>query len=266
MQDREVFVARKKRVLVIVPFPMTEEQLGFRQQQHASLDFGPDIQFDYRPVRAAGGNLVSPYDWSIGDIVVLEAGLSAQEDGYDAVCIDTVSDSGVSALRTILDIPVIGPGRAAFLLAMLLGDKFGVLAMWDRWSGLYKKTLEELGIGHKFVGVHSIDAGVDNRNLLSGKEEETFGQLEEGCWALINDRGADVICLGSTSMHQAHVHLSGKIPVPIINPGPVSYKLAEAVLGLGLSHSRQYYKPPIVRVDETLRAMLDGAVEVQKNP
>ena len=136
----------------------------------------------------------------------------------------------------------------------------------DRWAGLYKKTLEELGIGHKFVGVHSIDAGVDNRNLLSGKEEETFGQLEEGCWALINDRGADVICLGSTSMHQAHVHLSGKIPVPIINPGPVSYKLAEAVLGLGLSHSRQYYKPPIVRVDETLRAMLDGAVEVQKNP
>lgn len=254
----------KKKVLVIVPFPMTEEQLGFRQEQQASLDFGPDIQFDYRPVRAAGGNLVSPYDWTIGDLVVLEAGLSAQEDGYDAVCIDTVSDSGMAALRTILDIPVIGPGRAMFLMAMLLGDKFGVLAMWDRWSGLYKKTIEELGIGHKFVGVHSIDATVDNRNLLSGKEEETFGLLEEGCWTLINERGADVICLGSTSMHQSHLYLRDKIPVPIINPGPVSYKLAEAVLGLGLAQSRQYYKPPIVRVDDRLRAMLDGAVEEQK--
>ena len=48
-----------------------------------------------------------------------------------------------------------------------------------------------------------------------------------------------------------------------INPGPVSYKLAEAVLGLGLAQSRQYYKPPIVRVDDRLRAMLDGAVEEQ---
>ena len=254
----------KKKVLVIVPFPMTEEQLGFRQEQHESLDFGPDIEFHYRPVRAAGGNLVSPYDWTIGDLVVLEAGLSAQDDGYDAVCIDTMSDSGVAALRTILDIPVIGPGRASFLMAMLLGDKFGVLAMWDRWSGLYKKTMEELGIGHKFVGVHSIDAPVDNRNLLSGKEDETFAMLEKGCWALINDYGADVICLGSTSMHQSHAYLTEKIPVPIINPGPVTYKVVEAVLGLGLSQSRQYYKPPIVRVDDTLKAMLDGAVQVQK--
>ena len=65
-------------------------------------------------------------------------------------------------------------------------------------------------------------------------------------------------------MHQAHAYLTEKIPAPIINPGPVTYKIAEAILGLGLSHSRQYYKGPIVRVDETLNAMLDGAVEVQK--
>ena len=39
-----------------------------------------------------------------------EAGVTAQEDGYDAVCIDTMSDSGVNALRSMLDIPVIGPG------------------------------------------------------------------------------------------------------------------------------------------------------------
>jgi allantoin racemase len=250
----------KKKVLVIVPFPMTKEHLANRQEQQASLQFGPDIEFHYRPVRAAGGNLVSPYDWTIGDMVVLEAGLNAQKEGYDAVCIDTVSDSGAAALRTVLDIPVIGPGRAMFLTAMLLGDKFGVLAMWDRWSGLYKKTLEELGIGHKFVGVHSIDASVDNRNLLSGKEDEMFARLEEGCWHLINVMKADVICLGSTSMHQAHLYLRDRIPVPIINPGPVSYKLAEAILGLGLSQSRQYYKGPIVRVDEMLHAMLDGAV------
>ena len=57
-------------------------------------------------------------------------------------------------------------------------------------------------------------------------------------------------------MHQSHAYLTEKIPVPIINPGPVTYKVVEAVLGLGLSQSRQYYKPPIVRVDETLKAML----------
>ena len=63
---------------------------------------------------------------------------------------------------------------------MLLGDKFGVLAMWDRWSGLYKKTMEELGIGHKFVGVHSIDAPVDNRNLLSGQRRRDLRATRGG--------------------------------------------------------------------------------------
>ena len=44
---------------------------------------------------------------------MFEAGLSAEDDGYDAVCIDTMSDSGVNALRSVLDIPVIAPAKAS---------------------------------------------------------------------------------------------------------------------------------------------------------
>jgi allantoin racemase len=38
-----------------------------------------------------------------------------------------MSDSGMQPLRSILDIPVIGPGRASMLMACYLGDKFSVL-------------------------------------------------------------------------------------------------------------------------------------------
>ncbi len=43
--------------------------------------------------------------------------------GFDAVCIDTMSDSGVAALRSSLSIPVVGPGRASMLTAMMLGHR-----------------------------------------------------------------------------------------------------------------------------------------------
>ena len=42
---------------------------------------------------------------------MFEAGLDAADEGYDAICIDTMSDSGASALRSVLDIPVVPPAR-----------------------------------------------------------------------------------------------------------------------------------------------------------
>ena len=129
------------KVLVIVPFPMDADNLEKRRAQLKSVRLGPDIAFDFRAVSIAPANYVSQQDALLADIGILEAGLTAQADGYDAVCIDTVSDSGMAALRSILDIPVIGPGRHAMLTALMLGDRFSVVCMWDRWRPLYAKTL-----------------------------------------------------------------------------------------------------------------------------
>ena len=53
--------------------------------------------------------------WCLLILAILEAGLTAELDGFDAVCIDTMSDSGVAALRSSLSIPVVGPGRVLYV-------------------------------------------------------------------------------------------------------------------------------------------------------
>ena len=247
------------KVLVLVPFPMNEENLAMRRAQSESTSFGPDLEFHYRPVKWAGANFVGPYDYVVGDFTIMEAGLTAQEEGYDAVCIDTMSDSGVAALRAVLDIPVIGPGRATFLTAMLLGDKFGMLVMWDRWAGLYKKVMDELGIWHKYAGMQSIDIPPDRFNLLSGEEDETFPLLEKAGRKLVEENKADVIILGSTSMHQSQAYLAERLPVPVISPGPLTYALVQMLLTAGLSHSRTAYPRPVARSDDYIHGMLDSA-------
>jgi allantoin racemase len=60
-------------------------------------------------------------------------------------------------------------------------------------------------------------------------------------------------------MHQAHAYLAERLPVPVINPGPLTYKLAEAVLGLGLSHSRKAYPASPAPKPGMIRAMGDAA-------
>lgn len=248
-----------KKVLVIVPFPMSEANRNQRREQVQAVELGPDISFDFRSVRAAPRNYVSASDMVLADLGVLEAGLGAQAEGYDAVCVDTVSDSGVAALRSELSIPVIGPGRASVLMALMLGKRFSILAMWPHWRHFYEKTLSELGLAHACASIRALDATPDNQGLLSGKEQEIFPALEALGRACIDKDGADVILLGSTTMHQAHAHLAGNLPVPVINPGPLSYKLAEAALGLGLSHSRVAYPVSPAPRPELVHAMLDGA-------
>ena len=123
-------------VLVIVPFPMSENNLAKRRAQLDAVKLGGDLCFTFRSTKAAPRNYVSEADMVLADISILEVGQSAQEEGFDAVCIDTMSDSGVAALRSVLDIPVIGPGRASMLTAMLLGSRFSVVTMWKHWFHL----------------------------------------------------------------------------------------------------------------------------------
>lgn len=243
------------KVLVIVPFPMDADNLEKRRAQLKSVRLGPDIAFDFRPVSIAPANYVSAQDALLADIGILEAGLSAQADGYDAVCIDTVSDSGMSALRSVLDIPVIGPGRHAMLAALMLGERFSVVCMWDRWRPLYAKTLAELGLEHKCVSIRSADLQPNNQELLGGREDEVFPVLVEVAQRCIDEDRADVIVLGSTTMHEAHAYMAERLAVPVINPGPLSYRLADAAIRLRLSHSKTTYPTPLTPRADAIAAM-----------
>ena len=248
-----------KDVLVIVPFPMSEENLAQRRLQLDAVELSDQLRFTFRSTKAAPRNYLSEADMVLADVGILEVGQSAQEEGFDAVCIDTMSDSGVAALRSVLDIPVIGPGRASMLTAMLLGSRFSVVTMWKHWFHLYEKTIGDLGISDHVASIRSIDVAPDNQALLAGKEEDIFPLLLTEAEAAINEDGAEVILLGSTTMHQAHQFLSSSLDVPVINPGPLTYKLVEAMLGLGLSHSRAAYPASPVPRTEMIAAMMATA-------
>ena len=248
-----------KKILTIVPFAMSPENLALRQQQLQGLQFGPDLHFEYRAVKAGPVNYSSHHDFVLADTSIFEAGCRAQQEGFAAVCIDTMSDSGVAALRSVLDIPVFGPGKVSMLSALMLGDRFSILTMASRWKPLYKKALDELGMHHKCASVRAIEVSPDNQALLSGKEDEVFPLLEAAAMKAIEIDGADVIILGSTTMHQAHAHLQARLPVPVINPGPLSYKIAESMLALGHTHSRTAYPRPMHPRLDMLTAMMDAA-------
>lgn len=243
-----------KRVKVIVPIPMDEAGVANRAAQLApdQIADGYDVEFIAVTYGAALGD--SYYDAMLMDMSVFEAGLTAEKEGYDAVCIDTVSDSGMYALRSRLTIPVIGPGQAAIHTACMLGHKFSFITMWDEWFHLYKKLLNEYGMWGRCASLRSINTRPDVEELLAGKEEVVFAKLEAESRRAIEEDGADVIVLGSTTMHQSHAYLADTLPVPVINPGLIAYKLCEVFLETGLAHSKTAFASPEVPNDDAVLA------------
>ncbi|MGI9228592.1 MAG: aspartate/glutamate racemase family protein [Gammaproteobacteria bacterium] len=233
-----------KKIKIIVPIPMDEAGVANRAAQLPDSMIMQDCRADFTAVTWGAALGDSYYDSMLMDMSVFEAGINAEQEGYDAVCIDTVSDSGMYALRSRLSIPVVGPGQAAFHIACCLGHKFSVITMWDEWFHLYTKTLKEYGLEQRCASLRSIKTRPDLEELLQGKEEVVFKKLEQESLRAINEDGADVIVLGSTTMHQSHGYLADKLPVPVINPGQVAYKLCELYLQLGLTHSKQAFPSP----------------------
>ena len=56
------------KVLVIVPFPMSEENRDQRRDQMKGVQLGPDISFEFESVRVAPRNYVSQYEMVLADV------------------------------------------------------------------------------------------------------------------------------------------------------------------------------------------------------
>lgn len=246
-------MTQEQRIKVVVPIPMDEAGVANRAEQLPDefVRSGFKVEFQAVPWGAALGD--SYHDTLLMDWTVFQAGITAERDGYAGILIDTVSDSGMRPLRSALSIPVVGPGEASFAMAMMLGKKFSVLTMWPEWFPLYEKTLTEYGWWGRCASLRSIDTRPDVTELLEGKEEVIFAKLKAEATKAMEEDGADVIVLGSTTMHQSAAYLDSELPIPVLNPGQVAYKMLETQIELGLTHSKKAFPAPEVPMHDDIR-------------
>jgi allantoin racemase len=234
----------KKRIKVILPVPMPQEAVDIFKTQFPQSLKRSDIDYEWIATKNGANILDSYYDSVLSDVFVMSSGVRAEEEGFSAVCVNSMSDSGLKGLRSRLTIPVFGPCHTSFLTACMLGKKFSVITMWDEWFHMYKKTLQEEGIENRCASIRSINVRPDTKELLNGKEDFIFEKLLDESNKAIKQDGADVLILGSTTMHQSYSFLKENLEVPILNPGVIAFKLCEMFLDMDLTHSKVAYPSP----------------------
>lgn len=244
------------KIKYIVPYPFGPEGVALRAEQIPEALRGPDVVFDFVAVRNSCRAVDSHYEAAILEAFVIEAGLLAEEEGCDAVVVDSVADPGIDALRSRLSIPVIGPGQVAFHLASILGRRFSIVTMWRAWEFNYARVMRASGLGDVLASVRSIDVHPDVEQLFGERRDELSERLTQEARLAIEEDGADAIVLGSTTMHQAAAYMSERLPCPVINPGPAGVAIAQAVVALGLSHSKVAWPAPGEVQDEKFFSLL----------
>lgn len=231
------------RVQIVTPTPQSEEIYKVVEEYRKMARPGTIIS-------AVALDESVPPDADPTDPYVLPAILQriqeSERDGADAVIINCMEDPGLDAGRQLVDIPVIGPAQAAFHTAAMLGYKFSVLFPLDN-PFYVQKLVEHYGLIHKLASVRILKASLE---LLATDRPASIESLVQSSLEAITEDGAHVIvpaCTYTTGMAaevQRRLEALGH-RVPVIDPGLLAVRTAEAWVDLGVAASKRTYPRPL---------------------
>jgi len=160
----------------------------------------------------------------------------AQEEGYNSIIINCFDDPGLEASREISSIPVLGIGETSITFALMLAYKIGIVSTGIEAKLAYYKKAQALGIRERVAYATGIDIEVLSLRKDLDKVKKLL--LEEIKKAKNEGAGAVVLgCGGFIGLYKELTEASG---IPIIDPTLATFKIAESIARMGLSHSSLY--------------------------
>ena len=229
------------KIKVIIPNSgMDRKTLDSREEMLSAYAWpGTEISVDCIP----GGpeSIESAYDEVLASPYVVEMSLQAEKEGFDAVIVYCGSDPAVDAAREVVDIPVIGPGKASKLVASDLGYKFSVLTVLESCVVRDREAVYEKGFSHeRLASVRAI--GIPVSNVRDDMDRSLKALVDAGKMCIAD--GADCLVLSCLGMAGLGEKLQNELGIPVLDPAPIAVQYAQTLVKLGLSQSRIAFPVP----------------------
>lgn len=236
------------RILYVIPGPMSRTELGpaevTRRGQVLRSWAAPGTAVEIREVASGPASIESAYEEHLTVPATAEAMLEAERDGFDAGLLGCFGDPGADALRELLEsMPIVAPGEAALHVAAMLGERFGIVTVASSVVRPLRQLVVRSGLGERLAGLAVVETPV----LELGRDPaRTFERMSAAGRDLVEHHGADTLVLGCMSMAFLDVtaQLEAELGVPVVNPARSALKVAEALVGSGLRHSKRAYPLP----------------------
>lgn len=230
--------------------PVTTETLDTTTIEEFSRAAGPDTELSVVHLDRGPASIESRYEAALAAPDVVRKVVEAEEDGIDAVISNCMDDPGVEAAREMVSIPVVGPAESSMHVAAMLGHRFSIVGVLETDAPPFYEHAVKAGLATRLASVRAVNIPVLE---LEDDRERLVGALVEQAEKAVTEDGAHVIIFGCTGMAglardvAEGLRTRGIPDVPVIDPGILAFKLAEALAGMGLSHSKRTYPHPPVK-------------------
>lgn len=228
------------RILILTPI-LTRQGTTRRR---LPLPVAPDVELEYRGLDKGSATVEFCYDEYVGVMDMVEKGIKAQSEGFDAVVINCAMNPAMEGLRELLDIPVVGAGLAVVHVASMLGDTFSIIDTGQPHWPYLRRVAAAAGLLNKLVSIRVLNMTVSD---LRGDPDAVLRRMVEGAVKAVEEDGAHVIVLGCTGMRHYAERLAvemEKYGVPVVEPLTAAVNVAETLVRLGLSQSKVSYPKP----------------------
>ncbi len=180
--------------------------------------------------------LESAFDESLAVPHVIDAVREATATGVHAVILAAFCDPGLDAVREISTIPVYGLEETTFAVALLLGNKFGILTERKHKTAVKMQHVRKHGLESRFASVRPLDMGV--ADIASDPDRVKRVGLDVAR-RMVEEDGAEVIIMGCASMAGYSEDLQRELSVPVLDPIAVTFKVVEGLTEIGVVHSKR---------------------------
>ena len=187
------------------------------------------------------------------DTAIIENVRRAEREGFDAVIIGVLQDSGLREARSVVDIPVIGYGEVSMLTAVMHGSRFAFIGINPDMDPLIRKLIFDQGLESRAAPTAYMNCGYpDLSDAVNGKPERFLAAFKEAAQKAIREQGVDVLLPGQTIIAElvwrhGLRHFEGAL---ILDPRLPLLRMAEMLIdmrraGFGTSRRGFYWaKPP----------------------
>ncbi len=188
-------------------------------------------------------SIESVYDEALATPPTLELVRQANQEGYDAIVLACFSDPGLDAAKEISEIPVIGIEEATLHVAAMLGHKFSITT-----TGRNRAPTREIHVRLRNVETAYASALVMDMPVLEmdAQPEKAKARILELAREAIKTQGTEVIILGCAGLAGYAEDIEQELGIVVLDPSAVGLKIAEAIVELGLTHSKvgRFAQPP----------------------
>jgi len=226
------------KIKVIIPNSGMDRSTLDQREEMLSKYAWPGTEIFVDCITGGPESIESAYDEVLACPYVTEQAIKAEKAGFDAIIVYCGSDPAVAAAREIVNIPVIGPGKASKMLAFDLGYKFSVLTVLDDCIVRDREAVYEKGFSpERLASVRAI--GIPVSNVRDNMEESLHALCEAGRKCM--EDGADCIVLSCLGMAGLGEDLLKRLGISVIKPAFTVIKFTELLVDLYLNFSRKRY-------------------------